>query len=460
MRLLIAGDTRQAESLAGELNGRGYAARAFVGDPANPEVAAWVVTAADALIYFPPQATTTVPLADILHETYTVLLAALEAGVKRFIIGSSLRLFARVPENYRVSELWRPYPSVEMADLIPLLTELGAHELVRTAPDSRTVLLRFGEGMSLSETGDAIADALHQLEDERWPPFWRIVHRGTSSRAPADNRPWREVLFPVTPIPARPIRNVVLFGAGGPVARAIADDLSRDYTLRLTDIRPLDEIAAENKPQSYGAPVACPFPAPHENRVVDICDPTQVKAACEGMDAIINCSVVREDKPEAFRVNAGGAFHIAQAAVKFGIQRVVQTGPQLATLCPTTGYRGEYEIPGNAPARPGRWVYSHSKYLGQEILRVYAEQCGLSVPCLLFDGFVNPETARPPVYFFAVTWADTGRAVRAALEVPSLPTPYEVMNICADLPYGVISPRRATELLGWEATDPLQDLWS
>src|ERR1051326_3832604 len=42
-----------------------------------------------------------------------------------------------------------------------------------------------------------------------------------------------------------PIRRVVICGAGGPVAAVLAQELASSYTLRLTDVRPIADIAAE-----------------------------------------------------------------------------------------------------------------------------------------------------------------------------------------------------------------------
>ena len=39
-------------------------------------------------------------------------------------------------------------------------------------------------------------------------------------------------------------------------------------------------------------------------------------AAAEGMDAIVNLSVIRPDPVLSFRVNMMGAYHVMQAAVR------------------------------------------------------------------------------------------------------------------------------------------------
>jgi nucleoside-diphosphate-sugar epimerase len=254
-------------------------------------------------------------------------------------------------------------------------------------------------------------------------------------------------------------RRVVIFGSGGPVAAALAEELQADFVVRQTDARSLAEIRAANKPQSEGAPLPPDLPAPHEERVVDVRDFSQVLAACEGMDAIVNCSVIRPDAVEAFRVNTLGAYNVVRAAVERGITRVVQTGPQQMAMDESTGYWWDYDVPGNAPARPGRNLYAHSKYLGQEICRVFAENNGLEIPVLVYAQFLNPEVTHS-VWTMAVSWRDSARALRRAVEVASLRSPYEEMAITSDLPTGKFSAARAKEVLGWEAEDDLSALWA
>ena len=405
--------------------------------------------------------------------TYAALRAALsEPSLRLVYIASHLRLFARHPPSWNVTPVWRPAPDTIPDDLVPYLAEISAREAARTRPDVRTVCVRFGDDL-LAETGrvgDFLASAARTPGEtgRSGTPFWTVLHAGSRpAAAPTfapgfapDLVPWKVVLSPQSPIPSRPIRRVVLFGAGGPVGAAAAAELAgAGYQLRLTDARPLADIARENEPQFPGAPVAHPLPAPHETGVVDVRDADAVAQACIGMDAVVNLSVLRADPARVFHINTVGAYHICQAAVRCGIRRVVQTGPQQATLDASVGYWGDYGLTGDAPSRPGLHLYAHSKYLGQEVCRVFAERHGLEIPCLLFDVFVNPDRSGA-LYPFSITFADAGRALRAALEVPSLPSPYEEMNLCADVPHGVFSPRRAREVLGFVPSDAMMPLWT
>ena len=438
--------------------------------------------------------------------TYQLMCAANEAGIDKVIVGSSLSLFDRHPQTWKVDEQWRPRPLPVLADLVPWIGELSVCEGTR-ASSACVVCLRFGKFVTEEESRelsfdprwvhieDAVAATLGALNlvhakssMKRWHVFHipgkgerskiRIGSAGQSAIAyepkhdfsenqkpestlattGASGKPWREVLAPIDPIPTRPIKKVVIFGAGGPVASELIRLLAPNYTLRITDLKPIAEIIAENKPQFPGAPMPTLFGAPHETFQVDVRDADQVDAACEGMDAIINCTVLRHDPVLAFHVNTIGAYHIGLAAVKHRIRRLVHTGPQLLTMDPMEGYYGQYEIPGDAPMRPGTNLYAHSKYLGQEILRTFAETYDLEIPVLLYSQFVNAEVERW-IHAMAITWHDSALALKCALEAPSLPTPYEVMHILADLPHQQFSPLRAWELLGWRSKEDMQSIW-
>jgi nucleoside-diphosphate-sugar epimerase len=181
-------------------------------------------------------------------------------------------------------------------------------------------------------------------------------------------------------------------------------------------------------------------------------------AACEGMDAVINCTVLRHDPVDAFLVNTLGAYNVARAAVAHGIRRMVHTGPEMVDTPDPACYNWDYDVPGDAPPRPGSALYFHSKFLGQEICRVFAEHHDLEVPVLLYGQFINPERDTG-IYPFSISWQDSARSLRRALEVRSLPSPYEVMNIVTDIPYGRYSNQRAKMLLDWEPRDAMPDLW-
>ncbi|HEV2124513.1 MAG TPA: NAD(P)-dependent oxidoreductase, partial [Chloroflexota bacterium] len=460
------------------------------GDLRDPAFATRATEDAEVLFHLAPLwpgLSESVPDGELLDRatrgTFVLLAAAVNAGVRRVVLASTLDLFDAYPSDWWISEAWQPRPSTDVRQLSAYLAEASTREFSRVEP-IHAVCLRLGRVVD-------DADVAGQPYDPRWlhvedavqafqralafdlssrqfattgPPLhgWWVFHipgagewtqlplaharlepfayrpahtfadaggvdegKVANDDPPSVVRPW-----PLLPrsrhvrISSRPVHRVVVFGAGGPLASATAPVLARSYTVRLTDVRPLRDIAMDSRRIARGEPLPTLLESPHDIREVDVADPAQVLSACEGMDAIVNCSVVRPHPVQAFRVNTLGAYNIMRAAVAHRIRRVVQTGPQQVTMDRPGGYWWDFDVPDDAPPRPGSLLYSHSKYLGQEICRIFAEEHSLEVPVLLFSRFVTPETARPNVdgiFPMTVSWRDAGAAILRALEVPALP---------------------------------------
>ena len=261
------------------------------------------------------------------------------------------------------------------------------------------------------------------------------------------------------------IRRVTVFGAGGPLASAAAPHLQSAYITRLSDARSLAEIRAANAPQSPGAPLPEVSVAPHEATICDVTDPVQVWRALDGADALLNLTVVRHEVLGAFRVNFEGAWYVARAAIARGIRRAIHTGPALNLHDRPSGYGHEFGVPDDAPPRTGTWQYTVSKYLGQEVARIAAEDHDLETPSLVFCAFVNPDSlahAEPSPggpHPMSISWDDAGRALRHAVDVPAFPQPFDLIHITADLPHGRYANEKAKRLLGWAPRDALAHLY-
>ncbi len=479
-------------------------AEAISGDIRLPEFAKQVVADRDTVLHLAP---VTPPNLDELsgieyatRGTYVLFKEAIDAGIRQFVTGSSLDLFDGFPAQWAIDEDWKPQPRPTVEHLRPWLAELSAYEMLRFHI-ARGICLRFGRIVTTAEAeaqpydplwlhlDDAVQGvkcALSSVENKDWRG-WHIHHitpAGKFAKIRLQNavqigyepvhdfraqfeaspktasapRPWRDVVGAQEPIPSRNIHKVVMFGAGGPVAAVAYDELASSFQLRLTDVIPIGEITSYNGRQSKEAPLPRLLPPPHEFSVVDVCDAAQVDAACEGMDSIVNCTVVRPDLEKAFRVNTIGAYNVVKSAVKRRIRRVVHTGPMLFNMDREGGDRFEYDTPGDVPPRPGRNLYAHTKYLGQEICKVFAYYYGLEIPALYYCQFLNAESTTRSINF-SVTWNDSARAIRRAIEVPSLPSPFEPTLINADMPHGMISNAHAKQLLGWLPRDDYEIRW-
>lgn len=255
---------------------------------------------------------------------------------------------------------------------------------------------------------------------------------------------------------------VVIFGAGGPVGAAAIQSLKDHYTLRVTDVRPMAEIAAAPSPQGPRAPVPELLGAPHENRVVDITKYEQVLEACKGMDAAINLTVVRPHPVLAFTVSMVGAFNLAKAAVACKLKRLIHTGPYHTAMGHESDYWNDFQVVPEVPLHPGDDLYALTKYMGLQITDRFARDCGLEVLTYLFCSF-RPRQITPEdkgVHPFVTSWEDTGESFRYGLQAPRMPSPHEVFFICADLPHGKFRADKAARLLKWKARDTFAELYT
>jgi len=234
---------------------------------------------------------------------------------------------------------------------------------------------------------------------------------------------------------------VVIYGGNGHLGPHVVKALEGHVEMRITDLKP--------------------FETPHEMVPVDVADPDAVMRAAEGMDAIINLSVLRPHRKIAFDVNTMGNYNVMRAAVKHGIKRVINTGPHFTVQGkPYTDY--DYGIGPDVPPKSSTHLYALSKGLGQEIGRIFTEHYDVYVLCYLFFNFRDQEDLNPGRnHPFAVSWRDAGAAFLPGLEIPleDLPSRCEVFNIFTDLPHGRFSNEKAKRLLGWQPQDMLTHMY-
>lgn len=142
--------------------------------------------------------------------------------------------------------------------------------------------------------------------------------------------------------------------------------LEDEHELRLTDIIPME--------------------TGHEFIEADISDLDAVMRAAEGIDAIINLSVLRPERQLAWHVNTLGCYSMMRAAVAHGIKRVTNTGPHFTVEVAPHQY-WDYNIGFDVPLKSSTHLYAISKSAGQEICRLFTEQHNVYVMCYLFFSF-------------------------------------------------------------------------
>ena len=119
-------------------------------------------------------------------------LAAVEAGVKRIVYGSTLEMFASYGDDKRINEATKPQPTIEMAQMSPHLGELATRIFAQNHRVGVTVL-RLGRlveeekvlgpepdlmWLDYRDAAQAFEVALRRdLSDEvRWEDRWAVYH--------------------------------------------------------------------------------------------------------------------------------------------------------------------------------------------------------------------------------------------------------------------------------------------
>jgi len=231
------------------------------------------------------------------------------------------------------------------------------------------------------------------------------------------------------------LKKVLVLGASGNVAPYVTPGLEPYYDLTLADI----------KPHPNGKPLV------H----VDVTDYGQVLEASRDMDAIINFTVIREDPVLSFRVNTIGAYHVMKAAAENGVKKVVHTGPQLVIR----GYCHDFDV-DDVPPMPGTAYYNITKYLSNEVCRIYARAYGIQTICFLFAGLgAKPKepVIRQDFSYFTIVWEDLQQACRLALEIEAVPDNFQIFNMHSYLGHGKFLTEKARRILGYVPLEKLEN---
>lgn len=235
---------------------------------------------------------------------------------------------------------------------------------------------------------------------------------------------------------------VLILGGHGYLGPHVVKALEPYYQLRITDIKPIE--------------------TKHEAVQVDVSSLDAVMKVAEGMDAIINCSVLRHDRQLAFDVSTRGCYNMMRTAVAHGIRRVINTGPHF-TIAGDSYTDYDYQMNPDMPPHTSTGLYPITKGLGQEICKIFTEHYDIYVLCYLFLSFRNHDDAGEGTDLnpFSVTWRDAAEAFRLGLELDlaKLPSRCEVFNIFADLPHQRFSNDKAKRILGFAPKDNFEKMW-
>ena len=187
--------------------------------------------------------------------------------------------------------------------------------------------------------------------------------------------------------------------------------------------------------------------------------------AITGASSGLGLELAREFAAQGARVAlmARDEERLKKAAAECGLKRLIHTGPFHAGMNHNADYWHDHEVVDDVPLHPGDDLYAMSKYLGNQVTRVFAEREGLEVLTYLFCGFrpreILPEQRGTGVGSFTVSWEDTGESMLCGLRAPAMENPYEVFFIAAGTPDRKHRVDKARRLLGWQARDTWEAMY-
>jgi len=115
--------------------------------------------------------------------THVLFSAAVEAGVRRFVYGSTLEIFSTYPDDIYISEMWKPQPTPEMDSLSRYLGELTCREFARDHRIGVTVL-RLGRLVLEEEVEDQDPDLMWVDLRDAVQAFSKALDLDTSDAIP------------------------------------------------------------------------------------------------------------------------------------------------------------------------------------------------------------------------------------------------------------------------------------
>ncbi|MEM7123533.1 MAG: NAD(P)-dependent oxidoreductase [Pseudomonadota bacterium] len=189
-------------------------------------------------------------------------------------------------------------------------------------------------------------------------------------------------------------------GAAGHIGRVLREKLAGRYDLlRLSDVADI------------------PSTGPGEEFVkAELADMADVRAAIDGMDAVIHLGAIpSEDSWERILpANIIGTYNIFEAAREAGARRIIFASSNHAIGF----YRRDHPIDDRVPQRPDT-RYGLSKAFGEDVGSLYVDKHGFDVMAMRIGSFqAEPLDARQLATW--LSYGDMARLVTTGLEAPKL----------------------------------------
>jgi uronate dehydrogenase len=208
------------------------------------------------------------------------------------------------------------------------------------------------------------------------------------------------------------VKTILITGAAGDVGTHLRRELAGKYTLRLSDIKPVKQPAADET-----------FVRGDVAKMADMLRVTR------GVDAIVHLGGFSVEGPweVILRANIIGCYNLFEAACRNGVKRVLFASSNHATGF----YRRDEKIDHRVYPKPDS-RYGVSKVFGEQIGSLYADKYGMEVFCMR----IGNVTVAPPDKRRLSNWIsprDFARLVTVGINNP---------NIGFEIVYGVSANKR------------------
>jgi len=243
--------------------------------------------------------------------------------------------------------------------------------------------------------------------------------------------------------------NVLVTGAAGYIGRIVARDLAQHHQVRGVDMRPMSAL--------------------EDHRVIDLNDYDEIYDALEGIDAIAHLAWPMRPyegyaPADGTEMGAGvrGLFHLLQAALARGIERIVFQ----STINITAPSWDHWRLIEAESPRPGSHGYTLGKTLAEELCQAFTRQHQITIAVIRFggvftleeEGFENAAPDLHPIPSSCVERRDIAQAYHLALSKP-LPSRYEVFHIFHDRPGERFPINKARDILDFRPQYNEEQLW-
>jgi len=195
------------------------------------------------------------------------------------------------------------------------------------------------------------------------------------------------------------MKTILITGAAGDVGTHLRRELTGKYHLRLSDIKPVKALAANEK----SAPG-------------DIAKMSDMLRITKGVDAIVHLGGFSVEGPwdMILRANIVGCYNLFEAARRNGVKRVLFASSNHATGFYKRDVRIDHRVYPKPDSR-----YGVSKVFGEQLGSLYADKYGMQVFCMR----IGNVTIAPPDKRRLSNWIsprDFARLVSAGIDNPDI----------------------------------------